>query len=351
MIVIIGCLAITAMVKLLTADKSNNVPTVITGGLLLFLMSAFRSVDFGFDTIRYVNTYILQSYESLATFWFKFTANRGKDPFFYLFGRVLSALGANYRVWLAIMAAFFLLAVSRLILKYSKEPFMSFLLFVTLGYFFFSLTGIRQALAMAVTMFAYKYLNERKLAPFIILVLIASLFHSSALVFLFAYPVMSLKKIGWKQVLAIILALFSAYFLSAQFKMLIALLGWSDSVSLASESNATLTISGFLIQLAIFLFCMYFRKTLLAEDKKASVLYNLLFMGVAAQAFAVVVAESFRVSLYFSIYSIILLPNAVLSEENNQTKVLAYTGTLGVVLIYLFAYYLRKFAGYNFFWQ
>ncbi len=351
MIVLIGCLALTALAKLFTTDKSNNLPTVITGGLLLFLLSALRSIDFGYDAIRYVNRYIQQSYESLSIFWVKFTTNQGKDPFFYLFSRVLSALGANYRVWLAIMAAFFLLAVCRLILKYSKEPFMSFLLFVTLGYFFFSLTGIRQALAIAVTLFAYKYLNERKLVPFIILVLIATLFHSSALVFLIAYPVMFVKKVGWKQIAAILFALFSAYFLSAQFKAFIALLGWSDSVSLSAGKNVTLNISGFLIQLVIFLFCLYFKKNLLAEDKQTSVLYNLLFMGVVAQAFAVVVAESFRISLYFSIYSIILLPNAILSEKNNQTRAFAYTGTLGVVLLYLFALYLKKFADFSFFWQ
>ena len=65
---------------------------------------------------------------------------------------------------------------------------MSVLLFYLLMLFDFFLSGMRQMLAIAILLFAYDKLREKKPIPFLLLVLLAVTVHSSAVLFLLLYP-------------------------------------------------------------------------------------------------------------------------------------------------------------------
>jgi hypothetical protein len=71
----------------------------------------------------------------------------------------------------------------------SKNLAMTVYLFVTMGYFIYALNIQRQYIAMAVIMFGIKWLNEdwKDMPKFFACVIIASLFHTSALIMIPAY--------------------------------------------------------------------------------------------------------------------------------------------------------------------
>lgn len=178
MLIFCGYIVLIGIIKLNMPPSSKyNKSFVIFAGALLFLICSLRNAEFGPDTLSYVSDYLSLSYINILDLW----GNFDKDPFFFLFSKIISLFGVSYQVWLAIIAAIFIFSISKLVYKYSNEAYLSFVALISLGYFYFSLTGLRQTLALAMVLLSYNYLRERKLIPFVGLVILGSLFHASAL--------------------------------------------------------------------------------------------------------------------------------------------------------------------------
>jgi hypothetical protein len=347
--IFILCLGIIGLMKLVLSPRGENLKLfTILSGLLLFLIGALRNIRYLYDTLGYAKKFLELPLRPLYELWLNSLRYIGKDPFFYFIAKLISLLRIDYQGWIAILFALFCFTVFLIIYKYSDEIFLSIFAFISLGYFSFGLTGLRQTVAISFTVLSYKYLRERRLAPFIALVLVATLFHSSALIFIIAYPLSKIK-IGWKQIAGIGGAIIMTYFFSDFFRFLIARLGWTDSLTVYAQSDRSLSLFGLFIQMITFLFCLYYKKNVVEKDEDNTSLYNLLFLGVVFQAFAVVVAEMFRISMYFSIFAIILIPKAVFSEKDRQVKPFIYFGVF-LVLAVMFMYSKRG-VGYTFFWQ
>ncbi|WP_133126210.1 EpsG family protein, partial [Vibrio breoganii] len=54
-------------------------------------------------------------------------------------------------------------------------------LFVLTGTYFFIFNGIRQAVALSLVFFSFRYIESRKLVPFLLIIAFAYLFHRSVL--------------------------------------------------------------------------------------------------------------------------------------------------------------------------
>ena len=64
------------------------------------------------------------------------------------------------RYWIWVMAFITLFFVFYCISRYAKNALFSIILFVCLGYFFYTLNGIRQYCAVSITMFAWQFLMK-----------------------------------------------------------------------------------------------------------------------------------------------------------------------------------------------
>ena len=349
MIILIAYIAIISIIKLAMLLKSKYKKIfVITASSLLFLLSACRHINFGSDTVAYVKRYISLVDTSLSQVWINFITGAEKDPFFYFISKLISLLGFNYQVWLAIIAAIFCFSVSKFIYDYSDDPYISFISLISLGYLYFSLSGLRQTIALSIILLSYKYLKENKLMPFIALVLFGSLFHKSAMVFLIAYPLGNMK-IGWKQVTGIVVAPMLAYFFKPQVLGVLYYVNRGGNYSYLIEQGTTLNLMGFIIQLFIYLFCIFYKKRVLKSDVKNLKLYNLLFLGLIFQSFTIVVAEMFRVSMYFSIFSIALIPKAINTEKDRWLRRIVYLAVFVALTSYIL--WAGSFSGFKFFWE
>jgi len=321
---------------------------VIISSILLFLIAAFRSIYFGPDVLNYLKKYISLSYISVSTLWMNVINNEGTDPFFSLFSKAFNFLGVTPQMWLSILSGIFIYSISSIIYKYSDEPYISFIALISLGYFYFSLTGLRQTMAISILLFSFKYLKERRVLPFIIVVFISSLFHSSALIFLIAYPFANVK-IGFKHFLGLGVAIIMAVFFKNQIREIIKILSWTDRLANYANREVSLTWSGFILQLSIYLFCLFYKKNVLKYDNDNLILYNLLFLGLFFQVFAIVIAEFFRVSMYFSIFSIILITKAINAEENVKLRNMIFLAVFMALLGYI--YWTGNFKEFKFFWE
>ena len=319
--------------------------------ITLLLIAAFRSIYFAPDTLGYVIRYINLSESSINTYWGELINNTEigiKDPFFYFITSIIHSLGFSYRWWLAFIALTFIYSSSWLIYKYSDEPYISYISLISLGYFYFSLTGLRQILAVSFILISYKYLREKRLVWFVLLVMLASLFHTSALIFLIAYP-FSYIKLGIKQMLLIFTSLFLIMFFYSRIFDLIEIIAWDDRIYYYLVHDRALNFSGFIIHLLIFLFCLYHKEKIVDHDIKNISLYNLLILGLIFQFFSNIIAEFFRVAMYFNIFSIILIPKSLAAIKNKKKKIITYVFILFSLVTYII--HSGKFYDFQFFWE
>jgi len=302
-------------------------------GFLIFFFSAFKSKYLTSDTFNYALQYIKLDNEPWRFLLQTLISGKGKSPLFYIFSKIFVELGFSVQVWYAVISLLFAFSASYCIYRYSKEPYLSFIMLTSLGYYFFSMTALKQTVSISFVLLSFKFLHERKLLKFIFIILATSLFHTSAVIFLLAYPI-SRAKVNMKHILAIPVIFLTAPFIS-RLLSLIWFLVVPEYYYNYSESNTLLTLTGFLIQVTIFIFCYIYKNNLLKEDPKQNIFYNILIIGVFFQILAsTAFAEMFRASMYFSIFSIILVPNVISKIRNSRQKVAIYSAILFVFIGY-----------------
>jgi len=96
--------------------------------------------------------------------------------------------------------AFFLLCSALTIIpiyvtikKYATKPGEAIFYFVALGFYTLTFNMVRQSIAMAITIFALRYMFEKKAIKYILCVGIASLFHTTAIIMIPMYWLSKIK--------------------------------------------------------------------------------------------------------------------------------------------------------------
>ena len=319
---------------------------VIASCIILLLYAALRAHNLQPDIPVYVEYFRDYSKMSFNEMIKVFEGDR-KDPFYFFFAWCFSRIFPDAQLWLAFVALSFMSVVGVLIYKESENPLLSFIAFLALAYFEFSLSGLRQTLALSLTMLSYFGIKKKDWKMFVLLVLLASLFHKSALIFLIAYPVAHLKLGKGHLFIAIIII---AFFLVGKSYIRDLLQKYLIDTQYESyiESTVNLSFSGFIIQGSIFLFSFYYYSRVIKKYKNANILYNLSFIGLMFQLFSSMIAEIFRISMYFSIFNILLIPLAISVEEDLKTR---FTETIGVGLILIVYMFMTGIPQYAFFWS
>lgn len=330
-------------------EKKEKIVAII-GIVILFLLAALRAESVGTDVKSYIAFYernALLSWSGLREYIASDSGNF-KDPVYYYTGWIFSRLFKNPQWWLAFVALVYSIAVGKLICTESKHVAISLVMLVSLGFYSFSMTGLRQTLAMSTLIFAYPFLKERRFIPFAILVFVASRYHLSAIAFLAIYPIAN-KKLGVYHVIIAVVALIVFYaFRGWLLGFLNNVLGSERFEGYTSGNASKLTMSGFAIQTVCFAFALYYYKRMTAENEHYLVLYNISFIGWVFQLFSSFIAEFFRISMMFSIFNIVLIANAASMEKDRRSR-----SILQMVVIIIFALYMLRDDGlrYQFFWQ
>ena len=327
----------------------NKYKFIYVAMFMLFLLSALRSGIYSGDTIRYMRYYDRYASYSFNQMLELYKEGLTKDPTYHMTAWLFSRVFENSQWWIAFLSAIFCFAVGRLIYKKSLVPIVSIVMYITLGYFSFSMTGLRQSVGIVIILLSYPFLERRKLIPFVIMILLASLYHTTAIVFLIAYPFATMK-FGKYHIIAAIFALAVFYLFRTQLlEALNSLLGEQERFQnyISGEAH-TLTMSGFIIQCFIFAFAMFYYRRMVNKDKNNLVLYNLSFFGLAFQLYSSFIAEMFRISMYFSIFNIILIANVTDCEGDARSKEITQAILIGVLLLYMLSGGMYQ---YKFFWE
>lgn len=171
------------------AEKKNNKHYVFLIAFILSFFMGFRNKSVGVDANNYY--YLIASVKDFSKIW---TLN---DPVFYIFAHIVLLIKNDPYFFIEIVAF-----ISNFLIIYRLWDFREFASFkysvfryITLFYFY-AFNCIRQFFAMSILFYGTKFLYEKNYRKFINYIVIASLFHLSALTGLLY---IGLEKFKWEE--------------------------------------------------------------------------------------------------------------------------------------------------------
>lgn len=164
--------------------------------------AGFRPNSFG-DTSAYQQAFreCISSFGELGTYLSGITKDKG---FYFLMALEKCLLGENDRLFFLLLAALQLLIVMWMCRKYSEDYWFSIFLFIaSTDYLSWAFNGIRQFTAVVLIYTATPMIVKKKYIPSILIILLASTVHQSALLMIPVIFVIQGKAWNMKTVLCI----------------------------------------------------------------------------------------------------------------------------------------------------
>lgn len=338
--VFLGLIALFGLLRLLlkcNTSKNQRKFYILLCGIVLFTFAVSRGTDFTSDVDLYALQYIRLRNADISLYWQQLVTGDGKDVTYTILAAIFSKAGVSYTVFFALISVFYFTVLCRFVYLYSKEPYFSFLLYIMLGHYYFSLTAIRQSIAIALILLSFDYVVRKKPVRFVFCVAIASLFHLSALLFLLAYPLSKLK-MRPLYVLAIpflyLFARITAHPLMSR---------WSEfapeQYQVYEELETVLSLTGFLIMACICVFCLLYGRKPIQSDAVLNASAALCLFSLLPYAYSsFMFAEMFRISNYFGLFTVLAIPNIVMETPSTvkYQRAVVYSGLLAVFTAYFF---------------
>lgn len=225
-------------------------------------------------------------------------------------------------------ASLFLMPIYKRIIKDSPYPYMSIFLLLGMTYYFYFLNGTRQMIGAAFLLLSVPFIEKRKFFPFLCLVLIASGFHLSCIVFVVVY-FLTYMNLGPRMLTVITIGVF----VFAQFLANVAngILSGMDYYSVYLYSQYAQKGQGYIV-LAINILLVVFATFFYQKDNvKYKIYYSLQVIALWASALTGKIVLIDRYRMVFGLPSIILIPMALAGIKN---KIFRRICSVGVVLLY-----------------
>ena len=198
-------------------SRKKDLIFLMVCSLAMLIISSVRALTVGIDTTSYVNYF--QSLEGQPlSFVFSAENHFLKEPGYALFNFLLSRISVHPMVLLAGISLLILILRAIFIWRYSSSVWISVFIFVSYGFFCYSICTYRQEIAISIALFALPQLQKKRLIPYLLILLLAATFHISVLflipAYLFAYLPINSIMLSLYGVVTVVGILFSEWFLT-----------------------------------------------------------------------------------------------------------------------------------------
>ena len=313
------------------------------------LISGLRAETVGADTVNYARHFYamrnVRLESQLQLCWdYLFHGAEADDPGYYLLIKLFQYVCDDYRAFLFLIAAIFMISMAVWIYRNSAMPCLSFIIYSILFYSFFSITGYRQTIATALIVFVgYKYVKERKLRMFLAIAFIAFMIHKSSVVFIPYYFIANFAITPlYMSGVAVVIA--AVVVLGARFYAPIAqALGFGGGM-LENTIGGTGTFVSLMLTVCIVAYALY--PMIRKHRPDTQFLYNLLFLTTMTTMLVIQQQSFMRVQQYFSLVIMLIIPEFVLCIKK-ESRPYAYATGVGVMLVF----FVNTTPSYQFFWQ
>ena len=277
---------------------------------ILFLCSALR-FDIGNDYRQYTQT----AHEVYVGGYVVTEAG------FNWLVRILYSLsgGEYYELVFAVFAFVTLFIFLKAFYEQSTDFAFTYFLFMTLGLYFQTYNTVRYYLALAIALYAMRYVLNRDLIKFVFWILLASLFHKSVLL---TIPVYWIASYSWKKWMIIAgLVLSAGCYLAKGFILKIALLlypSYENTVYLEGGTSRSSIIRGVLV----IGFYLWYRRQYQKDRGDRELLFyaQLNLLSVVVCVFFSFLPVVTRIAYYFSVPQLLMIPKMICGIEEEKLR-------------------------------
>jgi len=284
---------------------------LLTAGVLIFVAGFRFSVGTDYwGYYRAYDRYINQFWISIITY---------DEPGIKLIAK-LSSYVYNNPATLFFFSSLITVGLSvKTISKYSDMFLFSILLYFLIGPWYGSLNGVRQYLALAVLFAGHRFIIERNIKKYALVVLLAGSFHITALLMIVLYFI-PLKKLKLKHILVMIAM---TLLILASYGMVFKLVGTlkNEAIILNAYMTTRVNILRVLVSLAPVILYVFLRLKKTAFSKTDYFYINIMFVNVAIMFATLNSAYLARFGIYTNIYVVLGLP-VLLRNKNISNAVL-----------------------------
>ena len=339
-------LVLLFFISILTIDIKNtkirNIIIIGFSAIYIIMMQGLRHQSIGVDTSGYIIGYNLSSNINVFEGEKLFNYESG----YILLNNILNKIGVSEQVFLTIISIIIIIPIATTMIRKSKMPALSILLYMAFGFLTMTFSGLRQSIAMGILFFSYMYIQDRKIVGFLICIILACTFHKSAIGFIIAYPLYNLK-LRYKDYLFVIPIFLIAFLLRRQIFEYLAFLFKGESV--LAEATGAYGLFLFMISVLILSYIFY-RK----ENKDVNAYRNYILVAIFIQMLASCSYTVGRMGYYYWIFITLLVPEVLKNQKKGLDRFLYGTA----IIIFLVVYYIMNLrtgylniVPYLFFWQ
>ena len=272
---------------------------VIFIGFALFLFAALRDPSVGTDVQRYCDNYT--NIEGMTFSKILSSQNQYRDPVFTCFMLALTFINNDPQFMLAVVGAWVAFCFSYFVYHSRGNVLLTYLLFICLRIYSFTLTGLRQAMAMGFIWLAFVSLYKSKKIRFIVFVMLGAMFHASAISFIIALALMFIKSDKFVLLTAIAVTIINTFSGDRIVYYLSNVLfsdRFEDYVDIAMESGTSFSTT-FILYVLMFVFIIIYLSQVKKNDRLAAGRFNIVCIGMMLSFIAQGFPNMFRIAYYF----------------------------------------------------
>lgn len=312
------------------STKKSRVTYLYWVMIALWILIGMRDVRYGRDTLGYVI-----NFKEATGFNFQDSV----EPGFSILVSSVRAITSNYHVYLMVASLSTVVAMYKIMKRYfsdSYEIIAAICIYTLLGILAFNMAALRQTIAVSCGIFAFMYATENKWKHFLVSVAIAYTFHNSSFILLALYPLQYIDTKGYGLIGVAALFAIGVVAPGIVVPFLQTYLPMEDRFSqYGTIYESTQNYTGFLLQLILVMVAYFRRDYIRLAPKAKNLFFNCAYIGLGVQSLTGSLAELYRVSFYFCIFDIILIPIALMTFKGANTRNIRLFFILGT-LFYIF---------------
>lgn len=333
-------------------QQNNYKNYILICGVLIAVVSALRSPYVGtIDNYRYTLYY--ERLQDYPTFWEYYDENLSD------YDLLTSEAGFYYSMWLLghifkdgqtaiiVSSLFITWATCRFIYRNSVDAPLSLTIYVCLTLFMFNMNGMRQACAMSICLFAYEQAKQRNLIRFVLLVVLAMLFHKTAMCFLPVYILPMLKNTFGNWVFYVLGLIICLLFVDRIIAGYYEISGEDYSTNAAAEGGGLFVV---LLYAGAIVLALY-RHEILRDTANRTAFLGVLagFVAYLARYTGSDILE--RVSYYYYYFMLLLIPATFQKLSDKDYKFVKLLFIAGSVMLFIYRIWKSGFRYFRFYFM
>lgn len=235
----------------------------------------------------------------------------GFEPGYALFSQLVWSFWPSPKALMFFSGLAFQISFALFCWRYSGNFALSYFLMIALGFFGMSLFILRQTIALSIALFSYRFVEERRLIPFLLTTFFACLFHKTAVLLFLLYPVVRAKR-GLLFHLASICGALVLLIVGPYFAHFL--------ISMQANAYEVTQLSGVSLLALMVLILVFYD---LRESKGDRIpIGHSLELGAVLQTVALRFSTFTRATRFFFIAATVAIPRAICSMNDQRLKLL-----------------------------